>query len=159
MGWLADKFDRRWVVIGISIASLISSTLSFFAFGVAQVIIASCLFGFITVPIYSVATAHAHDFASSDERVELSAALLFYFAIGAIASPIVAALLIETFGAGSFFVFIAIAHLLLAAIGGLRLLLGDTALSKTPYIYTPRTSFMLGRLTKILRDPDSSSKP
>jgi MFS family permease len=158
-GWLADKFDRRWVVIGISIASLISSTLSFFAFGVAQVIIASCLFGFITVPIYSVATAHAHDFASSDERVELSAALLFYFAIGAIASPIVAALLIETFGAGSFFVFIAIAHLLLAAIGGLRLLLGDTALSKTPYIYAPRTSFMLGRLTKILRDPDSSSKP
>ena len=41
-GWLADKFDRRWVVIGISIASLISSTLSFFAFSVAQVIIASC---------------------------------------------------------------------------------------------------------------------
>ena len=158
-GWLADKFDRRWVVIGISIASLISCTLSFFALGVTQVIIASCLFGFITVPIYSVATAHAHDFASTDERVELSAALLFYYAIGAIASPIVAALLIETFGTGSFFIFIAIAHLLLAAIGGLRLLLGDTALSKTPYIYAPRTSFMLGRLTKILRDPGSSSKP
>ena len=35
-GWLADKFDRRWVVIGISIASLISCTLSFFALGVTQ---------------------------------------------------------------------------------------------------------------------------
>ena len=78
----------------------------------------SCLFGFITVPIYSVATAHAHDFAESDERVELSAALLFYFALGAIASPIVAALLIQEFGTGAFFVFIASAHFLLAIIGG-----------------------------------------
>ena len=158
-GWLADKFDRRWVVIALSIAALLSCTISFFAVGVEQVIIASCLFGFITVPIYSVATAHAHDFASSDERVELSAALLFYFAIGAIASPIVAAMLIQKFGAGAFFAFIAAAHFLLAVIGGLRMLLGDIALSKTPYIYSPRTSFMVGRLTKILRDPGSSTKP
>ena len=158
-GWLADKFDRRWVVIALSIAALLSCAISFFAVGVEQVIIASCLFGFITVPIYSVATAHAHDFASSDERVELSAALLFYFAIGAIASPIAAAMLIQKFGAGAFFAFIAAAHFLLAVIGGLRILLGDIALSKTPYIYSPRTSFMVGRLTKILRDPSSSTKP
>ena len=158
-GWLADKFDRRWVVIALSIAALLSCTISFFAVGVEQVIVASCLFGFITVPIYSVATAHAHDFASSDERVELSAALLFYYAIGAIASPIVAAMLIQKFGAGAFFAFIAAAHFLLAVIGGLRILLGDIALSKTPYIYSPRTSFMVGRLTKILRDPSSSTKP
>ena len=158
-GWLADKFDRRWVVIALSIAALLSCTISFFAVGVEQVIIASCLFSFITVPIYSVATAHAHDFASSDERVELSAALLFYYAIGAIASPIVAAMLIQKFGAGAFFAFIAAAHFLLAVIGGLRILLGDIALSKTPYIYSPRTSFMVGRLTKILRDPGSSTKP
>lgn len=158
-GWLADKFDRRWVVIALSIAALLSCTISFFAVGVEQVIIASCLFGFITVPIYSVATAHAHDFASSDERVELSAALLFYFAIGAIASPIVAAMLIQKFGAGAFFAFIAAAHFLLAVIGGLRMLLGDIAVSKTSYIYSPRTSFMVGRLTKILRDPGSSTKP
>jgi MFS family permease len=158
-GWLADKYDRRWVVISLSLASLASCTISFFAVGVTQIIAASCLFGFITVPIYSVATAHAHDFAASDERVELSAALLFYFAVGAIASPIIAALLIQDFGAGSFFLFIASGHFLLAVIGGLRMLLGDVAPSKTPYIYSPRTSFLVGRLTKILRDPGSSSKP
>ncbi|MDA9952847.1 MFS transporter [Planktomarina sp.] len=158
-GWLADKYDRRWVVIALSLASLVSCSISFFATGVTQIITASCLFGFITVPIYSIATAHAHDFAASDERVELSAALLFYFAIGAIASPIIAALLIQEFGAGSFFVFIASAHFLLAVIGGLRMLLGDVALSKTAYIYSPRTSFLVGRLTKRLRDPSSSFKP
>ena len=117
-GWFADKYDRRWVVILLSLGSLISCAISFFAVGVAQIIMSSCLFGFITVPIYSVATAHAHDFAESDERVELSAALLFYFALGAIASPIVAALLIQEFGTGGFFVFIASAHFLLTIIGG-----------------------------------------
>ena len=155
-GWLADKFDRRWVIIGFSMASLIACTTSLFAENFTHIIAASSLFGFITVPIYSVATAHAHDFAASDERVELSAGLLFYFAIGAIASPIVAALLIENFGPTSFFIFIGGAHLILAGVGGIRLLLGAHAIAKTPYIYAPRTSFLLGRLTKRLRDPNQS---
>ena len=155
-GWLADKFDRRWVIIGFSMASLIACTTSLFAENFTHIIAASGLFGFITVPIYSVATAHAHDFAASDERVELSAGLLFYFAIGAIASPIVAALLIENFGPKSFFIFIGSAHLILAGFGGIRLLLGAHAIAKTPYIYAPRTSFLLGRLTKRLRDPNQS---
>jgi MFS family permease len=155
-GWLADKFDRRWVIIGFSMASLIACTASLFAENFTHIIAASGLFGFITVPIYSVATAHAHDFAASDERVELSAGLLFYFAIGAIASPIVAALLIENFGPKSFFIFVGSAHLILAGFGGIRLLLGAHAIAKTPYIYAPRTSFLLGRLTKRLRDPNQS---
>jgi MFS family permease len=158
-GWLADKFDRRWVIIGFSVASLAACTISLFALSLDQVIVASCLFGFITVPIYSIATAHAHDFAAPDERVELSAALLFYFAIGAIISPVAASLLIETFGTESFFIFIAIAHLILATVGGFRMLKGSIADAKTPYIYSPRTSFLIGRLTKKLRDPETSKKP
>ena len=50
-GWFADKYDRRWVVILLSLGSLISCAISFFAVGVAQIIMSSCLFGFITVPI------------------------------------------------------------------------------------------------------------
>ena len=109
--------------------------------------------------IFSIAAAHAHDFTASDERVELSAALLFYFAIGAIISPIVASLLIQNFGTGSFFIFIAVAHLILASVGGLRMLKGDLADAKTPYIYSPRTSFLIGRLTKRMRDPRPPKKP
>ena len=147
-GWLADKYDRRWVVMLLSLGSLISCGISFFAARVAQIITSSCLFGFITVPIYSVATAHAHDFAESDKCVELSAALQFYLALGAIASPIMAALLVQKFDTGLFFVFIGCAHLLLAVIGGLRMLLGNIALSKTPYIYSLRTSFWSGESQK-----------
>jgi hypothetical protein len=67
--------------------------------------------------------------------------------------------LIQTFGPESFFIFIAIAHLMLATVGGFRMLKGSIADAKTPYIYSPRTSFLIGRLTKKLRDPETSKKP
>ena len=96
-GWLADKFDRRWVLIWISVAAIISSawTVASSDQGTLAVMLAAGAFGFTTFPIFSVATAHAHDFAESDTRVELSAALLFFYALGAIAAPLVASGLIE----------------------------------------------------------------
>lgn len=154
-GWIADKYDRRWVMVGLSIAALGSCAFSVLASGVTAVLIASGIFGFITFPIFSVASAHAHDFASSEERVELSAALMFYFALGAIASPIVASSLIDRYGTPYFFYFIAASHLLLAFFGGIRMILGDAVLARTPYIYAPRTSFLIGRLTKGQRDGKS----
>ncbi|MGB0797806.1 MAG: MFS transporter, partial [Planktomarina sp.] len=151
-GWLADKYDRRWVLIGLSVASLGACALSINASDPWTVLAASALFGFITFPIFSVAAAHAHDFATSDERVELSAALMFYFAVGAIASPIVASTLIDNFGPASFFYFIATGHLILALVAGLRMALGSNAASRTPYVYAPRTTFIIGRLLKGQRD-------
>ena len=91
IGWLADKFDRRWVLIGLSVAAVISCMVTnvIGAGGTAMIMVGAVFFGLTTFPIYSVAAAHAHDFASDDERVELSAALMFFFALGAIASPLV----------------------------------------------------------------------
>ncbi|MBD0866303.1 MAG: MFS transporter, partial [Rhodobacteraceae bacterium] len=84
VGWLADKYDRRWILIWLSIASTISSfvTIGTQGMGIIGVMTSSFLFGLVSFPIYSVAAAHAHDFAEPEERVELSAALMFFFAIG-----------------------------------------------------------------------------
>ena len=75
IGWLADKYDRRKVLIWLSVAAIASCgvTISTTDWGVTGVLLSSALFGLTTFPIYSVAAAHAHDFATSDERVELSA--------------------------------------------------------------------------------------
>ena len=151
-GWLADRYDRRWVLIGLSVGSVFSCILSLLVTGVLGIMIASAIFGLITFPIYSLAAAHAHDFATSDERVELSAALLFYYAVGAIASPLVVSWLIATFGSFSFFYFIAAGHLALGTFGLWRMTVGRTVRRRTPYLYIPRTSFAIGRLMKRLRD-------
>ena len=157
IGWFADKYDRRWVLIWLSVAAIVSSMLStsisynntlgifLIAFG----------FGFTTFPIYSVAAAHAHDFASLDERVELSASLLFYYAFGAIAAPLFASFLMDSFGPNAMFVLIAFAHLLLVIFGVARMRVRPTVSERTPYVYMPRTSFLIGRLLKRLREKEN----
>ncbi|WP_298921304.1 MFS transporter [uncultured Roseobacter sp.] len=150
VGWLADKFDRRWVLIWLSIAAIASSTITIFASGLGTtgVMLTAGLFGLTTFPIYSVAASHAHDFASDAERVELSAALMFYFALGAIAAPYFASYLIDAFGPKALFIMIAGAHVLLVAFGLTRMRVRPSPADRTRYTYAPRTSFTIGRLMR-----------
>ena len=158
-GWLADKIDRRWVLIGLSAAAIVSSAITIYAvdLGTIGIFAAAAFFGFTTFPIYSVAAAHAHDFASSEERVELSAALMFYFALGAIAAPYLASALIDAYGPGALFVMISIGHALLFVLGLGRMRV-RTATRRTRYIYAPRTSFLVGRLFGKSREDDGPTR-
>ena len=112
----------------------------------------AAFFGLTTFPIFSVATAHAHDFANADERVELSAALIFFYALGAIAAPYTASELIEAYEPGALFLLVGTGHVTLVIYGLYRMGVRPTAEEKTPYVYAPRTSFIIGRLLKRLRD-------
>ena len=154
LGWLADRFDRRWVLIGISVASLASCalTIGVAGFGAELIYLAAAFFGATTMPVFSVSTAHGHDFASDDERVELSAAFMFLYAIGAIASPLIASRLIESYGASAMFGFIFLAHLLLILFGLVRMRARPSPEDRTRYINMPRTSFLIGRLTRRSRN-------
>lgn len=156
-GWFADKFDRRWVLIWLSVAAMVSCgvTIMLAGGGVTAVMLAAGLFGFTTVPIYSVSAAHAHDFAESHERVELSAALMFLYALGAIASPYLVSTLIAVFGSSAMFIYISAAHLLLIVFGILRMRARPTERLRTPYVYAPRTTFTIGRLLGRNRDRKS----
>ena len=156
VGWFADKYDRRWILIWLSVAAIMSSIISTSVAynNTLGIFLIAFGFGFTTFPIYSVAAAHAHDFASSDERVELSASLLFYYAIGAIAAPLFASFLMDSFGPNAMFLLIAFAHLLLVMFGVARMRVRPTVSERTPYIYVPRTSFLIGRLLKRLRDKE-----
>ncbi|WP_390913212.1 MFS transporter [Pseudosulfitobacter sp. SM2401] len=156
VGWLADKFDRRWVLIWLSVAAMLSCAVTVLStgLGVNGIMLAAFLFGMTSFPIYSVAAAHAHDFADDSERVELSAALMFYFALGAIAAPYGASILIDAFGPRALFIMIASGHVLLIIFGLTRMRARPTREDKTRYIYAPRTSFLIGRLTGKSRKRD-----
>ena len=149
-GWLADKYDRRFVLIGISVAAILGcGAMQAGAQGnIVTIFLAAGFFGFTTMPIYSIATAHAHDFAQQNERVELSAAHMFLYAVGAIASPVVASALIATFGPGAMFALIALSHVALIVFGLWRIRIRPAPESRTRYVHAPRTSFIIGRLTR-----------
>ncbi|MEM6986447.1 MAG: MFS transporter [Pseudomonadota bacterium] len=148
IGWLADVYDRRWVLIWLSLAALFACVLTvlFGTRNVVWVFSTAAFFGLVTFPIFSVASAHANDFAKADSVIEISASLMFWYGIGAIASPLLASYLIDSFGPTALFVFISVAHVALALFGLKRMLARPSASERTPYRYLPRTSFTLGRL-------------
>ena len=145
-GWAADRYDRRWVLIGLSVLAVTACavTVTFSAEGTAAAFLSATFFGIATFPIYSVSAAHAHDFAEDEERVELSAALMFLFALGAIASPWTVSNLIEAYGPSAMFAFVSVAHVGLIVFGLIRMR-SRAARRKTVYVYSPRTSFLIGR--------------
>lgn len=154
VGMIADRFDRRHVLLGLSLGAIIASgvTVMMAHTGTAGVMASAALFGFTTFPIYSVSSAHGHDFAASSERVELSAAQMFLYAVGAMASPIAASTLITLFGPSAMFALIAAAHVVLIAFGLARMKVRPTRGPLTRFVAEPRTSFLIGSLQQPLRD-------
>jgi MFS family permease len=150
VGWLADRYDRRKVLLVVSLATIASCAASavFGGMSAASAQVNAFFFGVATYPVYSIAAAHAHDFVTDDERAELSAALLFYYAIGAIFAPYVAAWLVTAFGPPAIFGMVAAGHIFLLAFSVGRMRVGRKPRERTAYVYAPRTSFVIGRLLR-----------
>ncbi len=148
-GWIADRWPRRHVLTGLGLAGILAcgAMAASAGGGPGAAYAAAFAFGLLTFPVYSVAAAHAHDFADASERVELSAALMFFFAAGAIASPLLAARLMTAFGPAALFALVAAAHagLVIFAIARGRV---RPARTRTPYVYTPRTTMLIDRLIR-----------
>ena len=98
-----------------------------------------------------MAATHANDYANADERVELSAASMFLFALPTIATPYTASELIEAYGPSPLYLLIRAGHVTLVKYG-LYLMGVCPTVQKTPYACAPRASFTIGRLLKRPRD-------
>ena len=87
VGWLADKFDRRWMLVwlsGASIASCLLLILFSAQVDIATMLILAALFGATTMPIYAVSASHVNDFSADQDAVEVNASLMFWYGVGAI---------------------------------------------------------------------------
>lgn len=166
-GWLADKIDRRAVLVGISCLACICCTtlgLSLDPSDRTALYAGAFFFGMTIYPIYSIAAAYANDLAPPDFVVELNAALVFLFSLGAIVSPFVAAMLVSAFGSSALFLYVGAAHLALIPITLYRMTRRRTVERTAPYTYLPRTSLVLARLTKPgapaqTQDAETPSRP
>jgi MFS family permease len=164
-GFLADRFDRRSVLMFFSILSTVVclvigiDLVDLAAQGHGVSLFLALLFGISTFPIYSLSAAHANDFAGSDDVLDLSASLIFFYALGAIISPIIAGYIIGRFGTSYLFVYISLAHILLMTFTVWRAIARPASSDDKPYAYYPRTSIFIANIIRGRNASDKRDKP
>lgn len=135
LGYLSDRFGRRRIMIGASLfGALVAGVivLNGNEMSFLTVNILGAVWGAVAFPMYSVAVAHANDYAEPDEYVMVSSGLLLMYGVGAIIGPFIASMLMAQMGATGLYTFVAAVHLLLAVYVTRRML----ARSTTPKEHT-----------------------
>jgi len=107
LGKLSDIIDRRLVVLGIAIGTLITCLLIMdktSANGVGLLALGS-LFGGVAFALYPICVAYTNDYAKPEQLVPVSAGLLIAFGLGAAVGPIAASQFMEVLGGRGLFIF------------------------------------------------------
>jgi MFS family permease len=113
IGWLSDRIDRRYVLLGISIAgSAVGAIIWMLGTDISQNTILGLGFawGALSFPVYTISVAHANDRADPEDYVRLSSALLLMYGIGAITGPFIASGVMTYLGATGLYIYIAVVH-------------------------------------------------
>jgi len=118
IGYLSDKFDRRSVllamlsgsvVVGLTVPSAASLGLAW------PLIVTTMLTGGILACLYPVSVSEALDKLKQNEMVAAMSTMILIGALGGVIGPYSASLLMNAFGSGALFYFIATLEIALAA--------------------------------------------
>ena len=124
VGWLSDRFDRRFVIIGAALTATATlfTMMAFVPDEPSRWLLYLCvaIFGGTIVPTYSVVMAHVNDAVGEGEFVAASGGLLIMQGAGAVAGPLLAGLAMSASERGLSYTLIA-TQILMAAFGVYRL--------------------------------------
>lgn len=123
LGFLSDRLDRRRVLASIALgAFVIGASIALTASTMPEIalMLFGALWGGMAFPLYSVAVALTNDHARTDEYVQVSSGLLLLYGFGAVAGPLLAAMMMGVMGPKGLYVFSAAVHLFMFAYVGMR---------------------------------------
>jgi MFS family permease len=105
IGRISDRFDRRLVLIVISLLGIAGSFAITLVSGAnfALLLLVGFLIGAMIQPAYSLAAAHGYDHASDSGYVRMAAGLLVAFGIGSSIGPTVTSLAMSAWGPEALF--------------------------------------------------------
>ena len=167
LGWMSDRIDRRWVLMGATggaaLAGLYLSLLSgniYLKNSLGTIIrtetpahwyyIGAFLFGAFAMPLYSLAVALANDYAKREQFAALSAGLIFTYAAGATVGPSLSSLAMQYFGPPAFFATMSVVHgsLIVHALVRMRARPAASASQRARFTMLLRTSPAIFRLAR-----------
>jgi MFS family permease len=111
-GFLSDRIDRRYVIAGCCLATvLLSIAMGLFALGSqANLLWIGAGFGAVLLPIFGLSVAHANDLTDPAESVATNGGLLLLHGLGAIIGAFAGGGVMAVFGPSSLFLYIAVIY-------------------------------------------------
>ena len=159
IGHLSDRFDRRHVLIFVSLTTAaVAASLAFIVTNgnYHGLLLASCLYGGLMFSLYGISVAHTNDHLAHGQVLETTRALLLIFGVGALSGPLLGGIAMDVIGLVGLHVLSAVIAASLALYGIYRM---------TQRIAPPldeQTGFVpLVRTTPVVLEmlPDAERKP
>lgn len=112
IGVLSDRFDRRKVLTLVTILTSVTALICIPAEQVSTPVLflAIALFGGLAFPLYSVCIAYTNDHLKPNQMIAASGSLVLVSGLGAVAGPILVAMIMDTYGNQAMFWSIAAVH-------------------------------------------------
>ena len=152
IGWVADRFDRRPVIITVclgmaaSCAALVALVLSGLDLnslgGQIGLLTLAVAFGALSSTLYPLSIALANDWIDALDMVPASGGLLLAYSSGAVAGPIAASVIMDLIGAWGLFALAAVVGVLMAAFTFARMQVRESVpmAEQAPVQMLPRTT-------------------
>lgn len=121
IGWLSDRYDRRFVIIAISLITALVAGLCFMVSENPYILnLVFFLFGALSLPLYGLSMAHLNDHLSPRQYVGASAAAILVNGAGAAVGPLIISFSMSIFGDQMFFPLVGLTFFWLFAYGVYR---------------------------------------
>lgn len=116
IGALSDYFDRRVVltIVVLMTAAAAFSCVPLSEGSTTSLLLAVAVFAGLALPLYSLCLAHTNDHLHPSQMIAASGTLVLISGLGAVAGPLLVALIMDQFGHQGFFWSIGVAYLLTA---------------------------------------------
>ena len=124
IGKLSDRFDRRVVILTVTVMASAAALLCVYAapLSTAHATVAFGIFGGFSLPMYALCVAHTNDHLRPEQMVAASGGLVLAGGIGAVAGPLAIAVAMNA-DPEWFFAALAIVHAAIAAFALIRMLI------------------------------------
>jgi MFS family permease len=107
IGWLSDRMDRRWLILGVSAVGAVSTGIgAFLGVDFRTLLVLGFLMGGMALPLYSLFIAYTNDFLAVEDMAAASGGLVFVYGLGAIFGPFVIGQMMSMIGPEGFWLFL-----------------------------------------------------
>lgn len=141
IGRLSDIFDRRLIILFVSIASfltaLVATQLGINTYWLLVLVMG--VHGGLGLTVYSLAIAHANDYLTPRQMVATASALLMVNGMGAVVGPPLVAAAMDSVGSIAFFGLLSAVHLFLVGFASWRMLVSPATPTDAqgPFVAVP----------------------